>query len=378
MSVWNRLSPEARYGFRMGYLRNKKRIGSGCVREFHASSVLAAKDDYYTVLGVDKSAPLSEIKKKYFQLAKKYHPDTNKDNPEAVEKFQAASEAYEVLSDTEKRQAYDNFGHAGVDGSAQQSGGNPFGQGGFGFSSGGGMRGMSMDDLFEELFTGRRRGPRKGQNMQYRMSLSFMDAVHGTEKELKFQIQQQRPGSPPEFVTRRTKVVIPPGVETGMTVAVPNEGADGDPGMPRGDLFVELTVEKDSYFKRDPHRSQDVHVEVPLSISQAVLGTNIDVLTLDGMVELKVPPGSQPNSRLVMRNKGIRIVNGHGRGNQYVHLHLTIPRELTARQRELMEEFAKEEIETANNKQTSFADLVQRTWKRLSRYIGASKNEKAA
>ena len=351
----------------------------GGARSFHASSIVAAKkEDFYKTLGVDKDASISDIKKKYFQLAKKYHPDTNKDNSEAVEKFQAASEAYEVLSDKDKRKAYDQFGHAGVDGNAQQQGGNPFGQGGFGGGFGGGMRGgMSMDDLFEELFTGRRRGPRKGQNMQYRMTLGFMDAVHGTEKELNFQFQQQRSGERPELVTRQAKVAVPPGVETGMTIAVPNQGADGDPGMPRGDLFVELTVEADSYFKRDPRNSEDVHVEVPMTVAQAVLGTRIDVLTLDGMVELKIPPGSQPNSRLVMRNKGIRRVNASGRGNQYVHLHLNMPRELTPRQKELMEEFAKEEEGSLANKQTSFTDLVQRTFKRLSRYIGG-KDEKAA
>ena len=348
-------------------------------RSFHASRFLGAKkDDYYKTLGVEKDAPISEIKKKYFQLAKKYHPDTNKDNAEATEKFQAASEAYEVLSDTEKRQVYDQFGHAGLDGNAQQQGGNPFGQGGFGGGGAGGFggRGMSMDDIFEELFTGRRRGPRKGQNMTYQMRMSFMDAVHGKEETLKFQFQQQRgPGQRPELVEREAKVVVPPGVSTGMSLSVPGQGADGDPGMPRGDLFVELQVERDSYFQRDPQRIEDVHVTVPMTLSQAVLGGKIDVLTLDGMVKLKVPSGSQPNQTLIMRGKGIRRINAVGRGNQYVNLELAIPRELTPRQRELMEEFASEEEEAG--KQTSFANLVQRTLKRLSKYIGG-KDEKAA
>ena len=217
------------------------------------------------MLGVKRDASTSEIKKAYFQLAKKYHPGTNQDDEAAKKQFQEAAEAYEVLSDDEKRPLYDNFGHAGLDGGGG-GGGNPFGQG-FG---GGGFhaQGQSMEDIFEQLFTGRARGPRRGQDLQYRLQLSFLEAVHGCEKKINFQYQKRGPDGRPEVVSRETGVDIPAGVDTGMTLQVPGQGADGDPGMPRGNLMVELRVAEDKYFKRDPRRSEDIHVEIPVTISQ--------------------------------------------------------------------------------------------------------------
>ena len=310
---------------------------------------LAKKRDFYEVLGVNKGASSSELKKAYFKLAKTHHPDTNKDDESAKKKFQEASEAYEILSDEDKKAAYDRFGHAGVENGGGGGGGGPggpgggFGGGGFGggFGGGGGGQNMDLNDLFEELFSGRRRGPRRGANMQYNLRLSFLEAVHGCEKPINFQFQAADPATGRAKVeTRSTTVEVPAGVESGMTLQVGGQGADGDKGMPRGDLYVELTVDKDRYFKRDPAKGEDVHVEVPITAAQATLGATLDVLTLDGMVELKVPAGSQPGSRLVMRNKGIQRVQSSGRGNQYVHLKLKIPTKLSQRQRELMEEFA--------------------------------------
>jgi molecular chaperone DnaJ len=156
------------------------------------------KRDYFDVLGVKRGASDKEVKKAYFEMAKKYHPDTNKDDEGAKKKFQEAGEAYSVLSDSSKRQAYEQFGHAGVDNSAGgNGGGGGFGGGGFGGGGfgrggfGGGFQGQGQDlnDLFEELFTGRRRGPKRGAKMQYRLRLSFMEAVHGVEKKLNFQFQ---------------------------------------------------------------------------------------------------------------------------------------------------------------------------------------------
>ena len=172
-------------------------VQSATRRCFHATSNVQ-KRDYFEVLGVKKGATDKEIKKAYFEMAKKYHPDTNKDDEGAKKKFQEAGEAYSVLSDSSKRQAYEQFGHAGVDNNGGgNGGGGGFGGGGFGggFGRGGfgggfqGGQGQDLNDLFEELFTGRRRGPKRGANMQYRLRLSFMEAVHGVEKKLNFQFQ---------------------------------------------------------------------------------------------------------------------------------------------------------------------------------------------
>jgi len=227
-----------------------------------------------------------------------------------------------------------------------------------------------LDDLFEELFMGRRRGPRPGSNMEYRMRITFMEAVHGCKKDIAFQVQQQRPDGRRSVSSREVQVTVPAGVETGMTVKMPGQGSDGDRGMPRGDLYVQLIVDEDRYFKRDEQRPEDVHVEVPITVSQAVLGATIDVLTLDGMVELKVPAGAQPSSRLLMRGKGIQRVQTPGRGNQIVHLKLEVPLDLTPRQRELMKEFAVEESRTPSGQ--SFSDLVNRTFGRLRAFWGKS------
>lgn len=345
-------------------------------RYFHATSALRKKD-YYEVLGIQKGASLSEIKKSYFQLAKKYHPDQNKENPSAVQKFQEATEAYEVLSNEEKRELYNRFGHAGVDGSAGSAGENPFGGAGFGGGFGGGFQSggfQSLDELFAELFN-QRRGPRRGQDIQYRLDLTFMEAVHGCEKKVTFQFQQMSAdGRSRKVVDRDTTVQIPAGVDHGMTMQVADQGADGDPGMPRGNLLVQLTVADDAYFKRDDRRSENVHVEVPVMLSQAVLGATINVLTLNGMVDLKIPAGSAPGSRLVMRGKGIPRVQGNGyRGDMYVHLNIQIPKNLTSRQRELMEEFAKEE-----QCPSSWTQKVSSTFKRLRKYLSIKDEKKAA
>jgi len=245
-----------------------------------------------------------------------------------------------VLGDDAKRGRYDQFGFAdGADPNQNGfgGGGNPFGGGGFH------AQGMDINDLFEELFTGRRRGPRRGQNMQYSLRLSFLEAVHGCTKDLTFQFQARGPDGRPKQETRNAKIEVPAGVETGMTMQVSGEGADGDPGMPRGDLYVQIEVAEDRYFRRDPRRAEDVHVEVPVSAVQAALGAKLDVVTLDGMVELKIPPGSQPGATLLMRNKGIERVQRPGRGNQYVHLQLTVPRKLTDKQKDLYEQLLAEE-----------------------------------
>jgi len=163
-----------------------------------------------------------------------------------------------------------------------------------------------------------------------------------------------------------------------MTLQVPGEGADGDTGMPRGTLFVELAVGSDAYFKRDPRKSEDVHTDLPVQMAQAALGVTLDVLTLDGMVELKVPPGSQPGTKLLLRGKGISRVSGSGRGNQYVHLEVIIPKTLTARQRELLNEFTAEEASgekatSSGSESSMFSKLIDRTFNQLKGYLKKDK-----
>ena len=252
------------------------------------------KKDYYAVLGVSKTASKDEIKKKFREMAKKYHPDLNKDDKNAAKMFQDASEAHEVLSNDEKRQLYDNYGHAGVDpnfAGANGGGGNPFAGfggfgGGFGFPGGfhvnmdgmGGAGGQQMHaedlmDFFEQALGGAPRGA--GKDVQAALRLSFLEAVHGCTKEVTFEYFVRDPASasagnrrsPPRKVrrTRTVSVDVPPGVDTGIQMRMKGQGAEGDPGHPVGDLFIQLEVAADPYFKR---QDNDVHVEVPISIAQ--------------------------------------------------------------------------------------------------------------
>eukprot|EP00569_Conticribra_weissflogii_P002652 CAMPEP_0171333370 /NCGR_PEP_ID=MMETSP0878-20121228/3980_1 /TAXON_ID=67004 /ORGANISM="Thalassiosira weissflogii, Strain CCMP1336" /LENGTH=509 /DNA_ID=CAMNT_0011834313 /DNA_START=115 /DNA_END=1644 /DNA_ORIENTATION=- len=316
-----------------------------------------AKRDFYEVLGVGKGADKAEIKKAYFKLAKKYHPDTNKDDKTAADKFKEATEAYEVLSDEKQRQLYDTYGHAGVDPNAQFGGGNPFeGFGGFqGFSGGDGSfhfhsssQEIDPEELFEAFFGmgggGRRRnrGPRKGADLQMHVRLTFEEAVMGTKKDLhlRYQIHNKNKNTM-EVKERDVTVDIPAGIDNGMNLRLSGQGAEGDPGAPRGNLIVQVLVENDEYFHRD---GVDVHTECPISLTQAVLGGTVDVRTLTGIVEMKIPKGTQVDSKLMLRGKGIPHLNTEGRrkGNHIVHLQIQIPKKISKRQEELLREFDEE------------------------------------
>ncbi|KAL7471022.1 hypothetical protein ACHAXS_011362 [Conticribra weissflogii] len=317
-----------------------------------------AKRDFYEVLGVSKGADKAEIKKAYFKLAKKYHPDTNKvDDKTAADKFKEATEAYEVLSDEKQRQLYDTYGHAGVDPNAQFGGGNPFeGFGGFqGFSGGDGSfhfhsssQEIDPEELFEAFFGmgggGRRRnrGPRKGADLQMHVRLTFEEAVMGTKKDLhlRYQIHNKNKNTM-EVKERDVTVDIPAGIDNGMNLRLSGQGAEGDPGAPRGNLIVQVLVENDEYFHRD---GVDVHTECPISLTQAVLGGTVDVRTLTGIVEMKIPKGTQVDSKLMLRGKGIPHLNTDGRrkGNHIVHLQIQIPKKISKRQEELLREFDEE------------------------------------
>jgi DnaJ-class molecular chaperone len=351
----------------------------GPLRWFRGTSSLL-KEDYYKSLGVNRGASKAEIKKKYFEMAKKYHPDVNKEKG-ADEKFKAVSEAYEILNDDEKRAAYDNFGHAGVGngapGGGAGGGGNPFGgfggfQGGFGGFQGGGFQqqNISQEELFEifnQAFGGqaRQRGPRKGSDVQVAMSLDFLEAVNGCTKDVRTDYVDRANDGQRSRKSRNVSVTVPAGVDTGVVLRVGGKGNTGDDGMPAGDLLLHLDVRDDPYFKR---HNYDVHVEIPISVSQAILGDTVDVLTLDGMVEMKVPAGTQPNSQLALKSRGIRAVNSNRRGTQIVHLIIEMPKKINERQEELMREFREEEkAMKVEKKSKSFVDAA---WERLRGFLG--------
>jgi molecular chaperone DnaJ len=324
-------------------------------RSFSSSSG-GGKRDFYDVLGVPRSATKAEVKKAYYKLAKQYHPDTNKNDDNAADKFKQVTEAYEVLSDDEQRGKYDQFGHAGVDPNMNFSGdgGNPFGgAGGFNFqdgsfhfhsSGGGGNPEIDPEDLFDMFFGGgnrrRARGPRRGADLQMHVNLSFKEAVFGAHKDMNVRYQtMNRENGQTEMKDRTVTVDIPPGIDTGMSIRLQGQGAEGDPGAPAGNLLVQVIVQDDDYFQREGY---DVHTEVPISVTQAILGGTVDVKTLTGEVEMKVPKGCQPNTKLMLRGKGIQQLHNPGKGNQVVHLKIEIPKEITPRQEELLLEFDQE------------------------------------
>ena len=270
----------------------------------------------------------------------------------AAEKFKEATEAYEVLSDEKQRQKYDQFGHAGVDPNFQ--GGNPFGEGnpfaGFNFGDGSfhfssNSNEVDPDELFDMFFGsggGRRRprGPQRGADLQMSVTLSFTEAVFGTTKDLDLRYQTvNRQTGETQLKERTVEVNIPAGIDSGMNLRLAGQGAEGDPGAPSGNLLLQIFVRRDKYFERDGY---DVHTEVPISLTQAVLGGTVDVKTLNGEVEVKIPKGCQPDTKLMLRGKGISELHGAGKGNQIVHLKLEIPKEITARQEELLREFDEE------------------------------------
>lgn len=360
----------------------------GGMRSIHGTASMSARD-YYDVLGVNKNATASEIKKAYYGLAKKLHPDTNKDDPEAEKKFQEVSKAYEVLKDDEKRSVYDQVGHEAF--VHQETNGGPGHEGGFG---------NPFQDIFnmENIFNFRDifRNRMSGQDVKVAVELSFMEAVQGCTKTVTFQTELPceacggegvPPGVKPEKCRRckgsgmesihsgfmsinqtcrqcggtghiitnwcksckgarvvkgskSVKLDIMPGVDNNETLKVfRSGGADPDGNQP-GDLYVTIKVREDPVFRRE---GANIHVDSVLSVTQAILGGTIQVPTLTGDVVLKVRPGTQPGQKVVLKNKGIKTRNSFSFGDQYVHFNVSIPTNLTQRQRELIEEFAKEE-----------------------------------
>ncbi|MCC7519160.1 MAG: molecular chaperone DnaJ [Verrucomicrobiae bacterium] len=369
-----------------------------------------AKRDYYEVLGVSRSANDEEIKKAYRKMALKYHPDRNQGDKAAEEKFKEVSEAYEALSDREKREAYDRFGHAAFSGAGRGAPGGGFhdpmdifqqffgGAGGFSFGdlfAGGGERGQSGNDL------------------RYDLRISFKEACFGVEKEISvrrheacaecggsgaaagssasrcsqcggrgqvgmsrgfFMVSQtcprcrgsgqviERPcracsGSGLQEKPARIKIRVPGGVENGMRLRSSDNGEHGPRGGPPGDLYVVLHVEEHDLFKRD---GEDIHCEIPVTFAMASLGGEMDVPTLDGATRVKVPAGTQSGAMFRLRGRGAKALDGTGFGDLHVRVHVEVPRRLNAEQRRKLEEFAKACGEDAYPQRRAFLDRLKR------------------
>jgi molecular chaperone DnaJ len=357
-----------------------------------------AKRDYYEVLGVAKNASESELKKAFRNLARQYHPDVNK-NEDAVEKFKEINEAYQILSDQEKRDAYDRYGHAGIDPNAFGGGFGGFG-GGF---SGGGF-GDIFGDILSDFFGGtggggpQRRGPRRGADLRYDLSISFEEAVFGCKKEITVEksvnctgcggtgaetgtskkvcptckgrgtvttaqgfFSLQRPchqcqgegeiiekpcktcrGTARIRQSSKLEVTIPPGVETGNRLKVAGEGEPGEKGGPSGSLYVFLTVGKHELFERI---GDDIICQKEITFSLAALGGEAEVHTLKGTVTIKIPEGTQTGKIFRLRNHGVKSLRG-GQGDQLVKIFVRTPTELNQRQRELLQQLAEEDPES--------------------------------
>jgi len=306
-------------------------------------------DDYYGVLGVPKTANKSDVKKAYYSAAKKCHPDTNAGDPAAAKKFAALTEAYEVLSDDEKRATYDRFGKAGVNGDGMG------GAGGFGGGFGGGqqMRAEDIFEAFERAFGGqggadpfsqfrRQRGPARGRDVQVNVQLSLDQAAKGTRHTVAWR-------SPSDGSRKELEVDIPAGVDSGMNLRIAGKGEDGPGG--RGTLFIAVSVLEHAVFERD---GADVHVKVRLSLSEAILGASVKIPTLDGDVNLKVPGGTRTGDRRVMSSRGIQLPGTRQRGHQFVHFEVLIPRTpVDERHRQLVEELRQFEPSLSAEERTS-------------------------
>lgn len=373
-----------------------------------------SKRDYYEILGLDRNATEADIKKAYRRLAKQYHPDLNKDDSEAENKFKEMKEAYDVLSDPQKRDHYDRFGHQAGPGGFGGFGGTGFGQTGFG----------GIDEIFEQFFGGmggmgsrsRQRGPEQGDHLRYDLEITLEEAFHGGEKVINIPRtelcpdcdgkktqsstgsqtcsscggsgQQQYTRSTPfgRFVSmqvcgscrgegviikdpcpacsgqgavvqeRKIEIKIPPGVEDGSRLRVSGGGEAGVRGGPAGDLYVVLRVRPHRVFQR---KGSDLWIEETISISQAALGVEKEVPTIDGTATLRIPEGTQHGATFRLKGQGMPHLRGSGRGDLRVNVKVHVPRRLTPRQKELLEEFAYQSGEEVGVESKGFLDRMK-------------------
>ncbi|MCD6426055.1 MAG: molecular chaperone DnaJ [Anaerolineales bacterium] len=349
-----------------------------------------AKRDYYEVLGVSRDASEGDLKRAFRNLARKHHPDVS-DAPDAEEKFKEANEAYGVLSDADKRAAYDRFGHQGVRGPS----------GGPGFET---VDFSDFADIFGDMFgfggrsrTASRTAPRRGADLQYQVTISFKEAVFGADKEIEVTKDERcdtcggdgaKPGTSPKTCpecqgrgevrqtrqtllgsmvqvttcpvcqgrgkiieshcptcsgrgkvrkTRRKKVSIPAGVDDGTRIRLTGEGQPGENNGPPGDMYLLVRVQPHKYFRR---RDNDILLDLKVNVAQATLGAEVLVPTVDGEVKLKIPSGTQPGKIIRMRGKGVPHLRSKSRGDQLVIVNITIPKKLDVEERELFEKLA--------------------------------------
>ncbi|SCX94666.1 molecular chaperone DnaJ [Alkaliphilus peptidifermentans] len=371
-----------------------------------------SKRDYYEVLGIDRNAAADDIKKAYRKLAMKYHPDRNPDDKEAEVKFKEINEAYEILSSPEKKQRYDQFGHAGVNGN---------GAGGFE----GGFGGGGFDDIFGDIFdmfggggfsSRRRTGPQKGADIKYETTITFEEAAFGTEKTVEFHRNDScdtchgtgaKPGTSKKTCShckgageiryaqrtplgqivnvktcphchgegqiieeaclsckgkgkirklKKIKVKIPAGVDTGMVIPIRGEGELGVKGGPPGELYVVLRVLPHRLFERD---GNDIICEIPITFVQATLGDELEVPTLEGKVKYKIPEGTQSGTVFRLKARGIVSPKGYGKGDQYVRVIVEVPKKLTESQKDILRKFASESGEDVHEQRRTFFDKVK-------------------
>ena len=367
---------------------------------------MADKRDYYEILGVDKSSDENTIKKAYRQLAKKYHPDMNPGDAEAEVKFKEVNEAYDVLSDPDKKAKYDQYGHAAFD----PASGAGAGFGGFGDF------GFDINDIFSSFFGGgggssRRNGPVRGSNINVRLTLTFEEAVFGCKKEITYQkvqkcaecsgtgaakgtspktcdhcrgtgfvtVQQRTmmgmmqtrrecdhckgtgkivetpcgecKGSGYTRVTKKLEVNIPAGIDDGQQIGLRGQGSDGANGGGPGDLNIIISVRPHAVFERDGY---DLYLEEPITYAEATLGAEIEIPTLEGNQKLEIPEGTQTGTTFTLRGKGVQQVNSKNSGNLHVTVVVEVPKGLNREQKELLEKFAESCGEGNYSKRTKF------------------------
>ncbi len=312
-----------------------------------------ADKDYYKILGVSKTASQDDIKKAFKKLAFKYHPDKNPGDKKSEDHFKEVNEAYAVLSDEKKRRQYDQFGSSGFHQRYSQEdifrgfdardifsemgfGGDIFGTiFGGGGKAGGRRRGgtVNMEDLFggvAAVFGGRQAYAQKGQDFTMDLFVDFLEAVNGSEKTIDYMFDGSR---------RQVKVRIPAGISSGQKLRLAGKGGEAGPGMPPGDLYLTIQVHEHPFFKRD---GDDIILNREIKLSEAVLGTTIEVPTLQESKQMKVPAGIQNNTKMRLRGYGIPHFGKTGKGDQLVQITVAVPRDLTPQQRKLFEELARE------------------------------------